>query len=104
MQILSAGKDKIKKDGEDASGELFYLVSELAENGESHTYVQMAQGLQAPYTRQLFGQLIEAVEFVHSKGIAHRDIKLENVFLDRNCNIKLADFGMAKAFDEGVGG
>jgi len=41
---------------------------------------------------------MSAVNFIHSKGLAHRDIKLENVFLDKNCNIKLADFGCSKVF------
>jgi serine/threonine protein kinase len=38
------------------------------------------------------------VKFVHDKGIAHRDLKLENCFLDKNINMKLADFGLAKVF------
>ena len=41
---------------------------------------------------------MSAVNFIHLKGLAHRDIKLENVFLDKNCNIKLADFGCSKVF------
>jgi serine/threonine protein kinase len=38
------------------------------------------------------------VKFVHDKGIAHRDLKLENCFLDKNVTMKLADFGLAKLF------
>jgi serine/threonine protein kinase len=39
------------------------------------------------------------MEFVHSKGIAHRDLKLENCFLSKDVLLKVADFGLAKAFD-----
>jgi serine/threonine-protein kinase Chk1 len=42
--------------------------------------------------------MVDAVGFVHSKGIAHRDLKLENLFLGENCAVKLADFGLMKAF------
>lgn len=59
----------------------------------------MAGGLEQKYCRQLFGQLVSAIEFVHSKSVAHRDIKLENCFLDKSVNLKLADFGMMKFFD-----
>jgi serine/threonine protein kinase len=37
--------------------------------------------------------MLEVTEFLHESGFAHRDIKLENMFLDENLNIKLADFG-----------
>jgi len=40
---------------------------------------------------------------LHSKGAAHRDLKLENIFLDENCVPKLADFGLMKIFS-GPGG
>jgi len=41
---------------------------------------------------------LNGVEYTHSKGVAHRDLKLENCFLDKNVTLKVADFGMAKAF------
>lgn len=87
------------KDGKPKGPEHLFIVSELAENGESFDYVEMAGGLEQKYCRQLFGQLVSAIEFVHSKSVAHRDIKLENCFLDKNVNLKLADFGMMKIFD-----
>jgi serine/threonine-protein kinase Chk1 len=47
----------------------------------------------------MFSQLVAGMEFIHSKGIAHRDLKLENCFLDKNVTLKVADFGMAKLFE-----
>jgi len=61
----------------------------------------MADGLKdnfAPHARALFKQIVDAVGFVHSKGVAHRDLKLENLFLAKDCVVKLADFGLMKAF------
>jgi len=51
----------------------------------------------------VFKQIVEAVSFVHSKGVAHRDLKLENLFLAKDCVIKLADFGLMKAFEGPMG-
>jgi serine/threonine protein kinase len=36
------------------------------------------------------------VDYIHSKGLAHRDIKPENILLDKDFNMKIADFGFAK--------
>jgi serine/threonine protein kinase len=46
-----------------------------------------------------FSQIISAVEYCHNKNIVHRDLKSENLLLDHNMNIKLADFGFANYFD-----
>ena len=48
--------------------------------------------------RYLFTQIVDGVAYVHSRGIAHRDLKLDNCFLDANNVVKIGDFGMQKAF------
>lgn len=58
-------------------------MSELATNGEAFEYVEAAEGLESKYARQLFSQLIGAMGVVHANGIAHRDLKLENCFLNK---------------------
>jgi serine/threonine protein kinase len=50
--------------------------------------------------RTIFSQILETVEFTHSKGYCHRDIKLENVFLTDDYKLKLGDFGCASLLDE----
>ena len=45
--------------------------------------------------RKIFSQLVSALSYLHSKSIAHRDIKLENVMLDHRGNVKLIDFGFS---------
>lgn len=99
LRLLGAGKTYITNNGQQEANEHFFIVSELAENGEAYDYVEMAGGLKPEYARQLFSQLVGAVAFVHSKGVAHRDLKLENCFLDKQVTLKLADFGMMKVFN-----
>jgi len=105
LRLLGAGKTHIENNGqpEDNGAEHFFIVSELADNGEAFDYVENAGGLDPEYCRQLFSQLVAAVAFIHDKGVAHRDLKLENCFLDKNVSLKLADFGMMKIF-AGPGG
>jgi tRNA A-37 threonylcarbamoyl transferase component Bud32 len=45
-----------------------------------------------------FRQIMEGVSYLHSLGIAHRDLKPENIVLDKNCIIKIIDFGLSYIF------
>jgi len=48
-----------------------------------------------PEAKRLFGQILNGIEHCHSNNVAHRDIKLENLLLDENENIKIIDFGFS---------
>lgn len=69
---------------------------DLAENGTLLDYVLEKHFLEENQARNLFKQLISVVEYIHSKGVVHRDIKCENLLLDENYNLKLIDFGFAR--------
>ena len=45
--------------------------------------------------RFFMNQLIDSIEYMHKKGVVHRDLKLENILIDRKMNLKIVDFGFA---------
>ena len=75
-------------------GEL-YLVLEYVSGGELFDYVSGNGALPEEEAVRLFRQIIAGLSYCHRFNICHRDLKPENILLDRNRNIKLADFGMA---------
>ena len=80
-----------------------YAIFEYLHNGELYNYVlKIKRKLPEDISRKLFYDLIKAVETCHKCGIIHGDIKLENILLSSNFNIKLIDFGFAKRIDEGL--
>jgi len=48
----------------------------------------------------LAAEIINILEYMHSKGIAHRDLKPSNLLIDEYCHLKLVDFGTAKILDK----
>ncbi|NWS52729.1 TSSK3 kinase, partial [Chunga burmeisteri] len=70
------------------------LVMELAD-GDIFDYVLHEGPLPERHARALFRQLVEAIRYCHANGVAHRDLKCENVLLQGH-TLKLADFGFAK--------
>ncbi|KAJ3264019.1 hypothetical protein HDU77_009538 [Chytriomyces hyalinus] len=71
------------------------IVMELAKGGELFEHILKSRALSEDVTRVMFAQIICAVGFIHSIGIVHRDLKLENILLDENENVLVTDFGFA---------
>lgn len=77
----------------------FFIFMELAEGGELFSRVIDSGNLQEGDARRLFGQLISAVQYMHGRGVTHRDLKLENVLLSCTDECKVCDFGLAHEFE-----
>jgi hypothetical protein len=81
----------------------YYLVMELVENGNMLDYVNSQGRLPEDQARCYFCELISALDYLHhARFVAHRDLKAENVLLDRHNNIRLIDFGLSKEFSKGA--
>ncbi|XP_023666085.2 NUAK family SNF1-like kinase 1 [Paramormyrops kingsleyae] len=74
------------------------IVMEYASKGELYDYLNERHRLTERETRHFFRQIVSAVHYCHKNGIVHRDLKLENVLLDENFNIKIADFGLSNLY------
>ncbi|XP_031635678.1 serine/threonine-protein kinase par-1 isoform X2 [Contarinia nasturtii] len=75
-----------------------YIVSEYASKGEIFDYIARYGKMSERAARQKFWQILSAVEYCHKRGIVHRDLKAENLLLDSNMRIKIADFGFSNFF------
>ena len=62
---------------------------ELAANGDLLDYINSRQFLSEAESRHVFRQVCDAVFYCHEIEIAHRDLKCENIMLDRNMDVKL---------------
>jgi serine/threonine protein kinase len=76
-----------------------YLALEYAENGELFDYIAETGVFSEKIARFYFHQLISAIEYLHTRGYYHRDVKPENILLDSSFNLKLADFGFTTAHE-----
>ncbi|KAI5807634.1 putative serine/threonine protein kinase [Peziza echinospora] len=88
IEFYSTGQDSIWR----------WIAMEFAEGGDLFDKIEADVGVSEDIAHFYFMQLLAGVSYLHGKGIAHRDIKPENMLLDRDGNLKIADFGLAALF------
>ncbi|KAK7882474.1 hypothetical protein WMY93_028648 [Mugilogobius chulae] len=81
--------------------DMLYIVTEYAKNGEMFDHLTSHGRMSEDEARKKFWQILAAVDYCHRHHIVHRDLKTENLLLDANMNIKLADFGFGNFYNAG---
>ncbi|KAG7214012.1 hypothetical protein KM043_001382 [Ampulex compressa] len=81
---------------------MIYLVTEYAPGGEIFDHLVRNGRMPEPEARRIFRQIVLAVCYLHQQRVVHRDLKAENLLLDADNNIKLADFGFSNEYTPGV--
>lgn len=76
------------------------VASKYYANGELFAFVEAERGLRESVTRRIFRRLAATFGALHAVGVAHRDIKMENLLVDDEMEVIVADFGMAVALEK----
>lgn len=93
--IKSSSEGVLKSPSGENKDNVIYLTLELASGGELFDFIAQTGSFSEPVARYYFHQIIDAFEYLHSRGISHRDMKPDNIMLDDEFNLKIADFGFS---------
>lgn len=75
--------------------ENYYLFFEYVDGGQILDFIISHGALNEKLSRKFLWQILDAVDYCHSNAIVHRDLKIENILMDKKGNVKLIDFGLA---------
>jgi serine/threonine protein kinase len=73
-----------------------YIVSELMDT-DLHYVIESGQAISDDHIQCFTAQLLEGVGYLHRCNVVHRDLKPGNILVDRNCRLKICDFGLARS-------
>ena len=79
-----------------------YYVMDYIEGGSLNDKLKSIDPLPEAQIQRYLGQILDALEYIHTKGMMHLDIKPSNIMLDANDNVVLIDFGASKVFDSSM--
>jgi len=71
------------------------MALEVCSMGELFDFIAQTGRFSEPVARYYFSQLLDGLEYMHNKGMSHRDMKPDNVLFDSEFVLKIADFGFA---------
>ncbi|XP_071137884.1 uncharacterized protein [Mytilus edulis] len=81
------------------TGRNFYLVLELVEGENMKDYLKRKKQIDETEGKSIMRQICSAVHYMHNKGVLHRDLKLDNMVLEKDGKVKIADFGLSTSLE-----
>ena len=82
--------------------ENYYIIMEYCQKGELFDYIVDKEKLSENEASMFFYQLINGVSYIHKMGIAHKDLKPENLLLTKDNILKIIDFGLSHEYDGNI--
>jgi 5'-AMP-activated protein kinase catalytic alpha subunit len=82
------------------NNDYIFLIQEYIPGKELLNYIEKNDNLSEKDICKIYQQLISGIEYMHEIGIAHRDLKLENILLNNKKDIKIIDFGLSNSYDK----
>lgn len=76
---------------------LVYMIMDYCSMGDLHNVISQHGKIAENQARTIFSQIASGVDYLHKMGIAHRDLKLENILMDENMCPRICDFGFSKS-------
>jgi serine/threonine protein kinase len=101
METLSKSKNIVKIFETYETKKHICIVMEYICAGDLLTYIKKRSKLTEPVAKFIFKQIILGIKHIHDNNIIHRDIKLDNILLDLDNNIKICDFGVSRKINIG---
>ena len=80
----------------------YYIIMDYCSKGELFNYIVKHHHLSNDISAFFYYQIINGIEYIHSKGVCHRDLKPENLLLKNNLIIKIIDFGLSNYFTDNI--
>ncbi|KAG5679071.1 hypothetical protein PVAND_008668 [Polypedilum vanderplanki] len=84
------------------TSEKLYLIMEFVQGGELFSHLYKSENFEENQVRFYIAEIVVALEQLHQQNIIYRDIKLENILLDKDGHIIITDFGLSKELKDGA--
>ena len=95
MNLIDCGKGPVKIGSKQPETKQYFIL-DYASKGDLYEYIAFPEkDLKEIYAKLIFRKILEGVQALHTSGICHRDLKMENILLDGGFNPKICDFGYA---------